>query len=118
MHEPNTSPWEAAGRRRSHPLNQPLPVTLRWASNFPDELRPRCLLSQFPRIANMLARAWHNEHEREDYLDSLLVDRRAHRRGFPPEVQNELLMLRDIATARAGQSATEAPGPDRLTAAG
>jgi hypothetical protein len=95
------TPWEGVAKRRAHPLNQPLPATVRWASNFPDGIRPFALLKQFPRIANMLARTWTDQPALESYLESLLTDRRGGRRGFPPEVLNELLTLRYIAETRS-----------------
>jgi hypothetical protein len=59
------------------------------------EMPPVALLQQFPRIANGLARMWGDKAALRQYLDELLIDRRGGRRGFPPEVHHELMMLRE-----------------------
>jgi len=48
----------------------------------------------------MLARMWRDTPRLHSYLDSLLVDRRGGRLGFPNEVQCELLALRDYFEGR------------------
>jgi hypothetical protein len=97
MHPLNRDP---AWRRRREPLNHPLPATFRWAEGFPEAVRPVALLQRFPRIANLLARAWNDHRQLSAQLEALLVDRRPGRQGFPPDVHNELLTLRDIAEGR------------------
>jgi hypothetical protein len=94
-------------------LNDPLPATLRWMARLPEEIRPLRLLQQFPRIGNVLARSWDDEAALQAYLDSLLADRRGGRRGFPPEVHNELLTLREYV---AGHYPAEAAREDEKTA--
>ena len=86
--------------RRREQFNQPLPATLRWVETFPEAIRPSALLERFPRIANALARAWNDREQLHADLDQLLVDRRPGRQGFPPDVYNELLTLRDVAEGR------------------
>lgn len=86
--------------RRREPFNQPLPATARWVESFPEAVRPIQLFEQFPRIANTLARVWNDPARLRIELEGLLVDRRPGRRGFPPEVYNELLTLRDFAEGR------------------
>ena len=87
-------------RRRAQPLNQPLPATWRWIKSLPAEVRPLSVLEHFPRIANMLARTWRDTPSLNSYMDSLLVDRRGGRLGFPNEVQCELMTLRDYFEGR------------------
>lgn len=58
------------------------------------------MLKQFPRIANVVARAWNDAAEFQAVLDDLLVDRRGGRQGFPLEVTEELLVLRDYYQGR------------------
>jgi len=58
------------------------------------------MLQAFPRVANALARLWQDDIGLELYLDELLVDRRGGRRGFPPEIHNELLTLRAYHAGR------------------
>ncbi|HVO89342.1 MAG TPA: hypothetical protein VMV45_12430 [Casimicrobiaceae bacterium] len=86
--------------RRSQPLEQVLPATLRWIGTLPPEVRPAALVRQFPRIANALAHVRHDESSWRDYLDELLVDRRGNRRGFPADVHIELISLRDYFAGR------------------
>jgi hypothetical protein len=87
-------------RRWRQPLDQQLPATARWAAGLPSEVQPLALLQRFPRIANDLARVWHDDTELPLHLDDLLTDRRGGRQGFPPEIHQELLMLRDYCDRR------------------
>jgi len=66
------------------------------------------LLQRLPRIANALARLWHDSVELQVYLDDLLVDRRRGRRGFPPEIYNELMILREYCEGRYPGSSSSA----------
>ena len=88
--------------RRAQPLNTALPTTVRWVGQLPRLVRPLSLLREFPRIVNVLARLWPDAASFAAYLDSLLHDQRGGRRGFPPEVQHDLLMLRDFFEGRYG----------------
>jgi hypothetical protein len=92
-----SEPWY---KRRLQPLNQQLPATEKWAAGLPVEVRPLALLQRFPRIANALARLWQDNIGLRLYLDDLLVDRRGGRRGFPPQIHNELLILREYHEGR------------------
>jgi hypothetical protein len=91
---------ESGNRRALQPLNQQLPATARWAASLPDEVQPLALLQTLPRIANTIAHLWHDGDALRACLDDLLVDRRGGRRGFPPEIQNELLILREYCEGR------------------
>ena len=91
---------DPAWSRRREAFNQPLPATFRWAESFPEGVRPVALLQRFPRIANLLARIWSDEARLRSQLEGLLVDPRSGRRGFPPDVHNELLTLRELAEGR------------------
>lgn len=86
--------------RRAEPLNHPLPSTARWVESFPEAIQPVALLQRFPRIANLLARSWSDPAILRRHLQSLLVDQRPGRQGFPPDVYNELLTLRELAEGR------------------
>jgi hypothetical protein len=99
-HDP-TSPFPTSrSDRRARPINQALPGTLKWFESLPPEIQPVALLREFPRIANSIARVWNDEEALEDCLDGLLVDRRGGRRGFPGDVHQELLLLRDYVDGR------------------
>jgi len=95
MESPLLSIAESRNRHWRQPLNQQLPAAVRWATGLPSEFQPRALLQRFPRIANELARVWHDDTARQLHLDDLLIDRRGGRQGFPPEIHQELLMLRE-----------------------
>jgi len=87
---------ELRNRRRLQPLNQLLPATAKWAASLPAGVQPLALLQRLPRIANAIARLWRDNVALTAYLDELLVDRRGGRRGLPPEIQNELMTLRQF----------------------
>jgi len=101
-------PSDAASRahRRARPINQALPATLKWFDALPPEIQPAALLRDYPRIANALARAWNDAPALAEYLDSLLVDRRGGRRGFPGDVHHELQSLREYFDGRYPASPT------------
>jgi hypothetical protein len=67
------------------------------------------LLRQFPRIANVVARAWNDAAEIQAVLDDLLIDRRGGRQGFPLEVTEELLVLRDYYQGRYPNGVSTCP---------
>lgn len=50
---------------------------------------------KFARIANELATRWQRD-DIDAYLDSLLLDDRGNRQGFPPEVLEEIMFLSSI----------------------
>lgn len=87
-------PSEWVGRRKAQPANVILPLTRRWINSIPPEYRPQTLPIRFGRIANLLAASWDNPKECTAYISSLLHDSRGGRKGFPPEVVQDLLDLR------------------------
>jgi len=93
-------------RRWRQPLDQQLPATARWAAGLPSEIQPLALLQRFPRIANDIARLWHDDVELQLHLDELLTDRRGRRQGFPPEIHHELLVLREHCTRQRRSGST------------
>jgi hypothetical protein len=86
--------------RHAVPYDDLLPATFRWAARLPLEVQPRALMRAFPRIANDLGHAWRDAADFQRLVDDLLTDRRGGRRGFPPEVTEELLVLRDYWQGR------------------
>jgi hypothetical protein len=82
-------------RRKGAPANVPLPRTLRWVEALPSSVKPTALLRHYARIANVLAAAWDDPIAVSSYMDCLFRDEREYRRGFPPDVANELLTLRE-----------------------
>jgi hypothetical protein len=81
-------------KRKAAPANEPFAATFRWVASLPRNVRPLTLLRQYPRIANVMARAWGDPLMFRDYMFELLIDRRGGREGFPEKVRAELLALR------------------------
>ena len=71
------------------------PATIAWLAQLPDAARPNQLAQRFPRIANSIAESWRQVSRCENYLDTLVVDGRGDRRGFPLAVAMELTKLRN-----------------------
>ena len=67
--------------------------TGRWMHTLPADVRPVATAEAYARVVNRIADLWsHCEYTRL-HFQSLLVERRKGRRGFPPEVQRELVAL-------------------------
>ena len=71
-----------------------LDATRLWMDGLPTAVRPVVLARRFPRIANSIAELWRRVARCEEYLDTLVVDLRGDRTGFPLEVAQELAALR------------------------
>ena len=67
--------------------------TVDWLLNLAPSARPTHLADAIPRIANALADRWPDPSAAAAYVSDLLIDRRGGRRGFPPEIKRELVML-------------------------
>jgi hypothetical protein len=91
-------PWDKL--RRSAPATEPLRRTLIWFGDLPPEIQPFVLLRRYARVANLVAATWHDANLFRTYIESLLVDRRGGRRGFPPNVRRELLALQKYRVSR------------------
>jgi hypothetical protein len=88
--------------RRSPPTARDLDLSslaAAWRDRFTHDVRPVTLCGRYPRIANRLALCWDDRALTDKVFHDLLVDRRGNRRGFPPDVQRELLALRDRRAA-------------------
>ena len=95
--EPKQSDERLLRYHRAHQENNILlNTTLTWMTRLPKGVRPMVLAARFPRIANRIAELWRLVARCEEYFDTLLVDRRGHRKGFPPEVAQELSNLRSF----------------------
>ena len=82
-------------RRKGAPANVPLPRTVKWVESLPSSVKPTALLRHYARIANVLAAAWDDPTAVSSYMDCLFGYEREYRKGFPPDVANELLTLRE-----------------------
>lgn len=71
-----------------------------WLLSLSRRVRPLELARQFPRIVNRFALVWPDPVLTEAYFDSLLVDRRGGRRGFPREVLTDILRMHEYFVQR------------------
>lgn len=71
------------------------PSTEKWAQGLPAHLYPKALCEKFPRVANNIARSWRRPLICEKVFDELLMDHRGTRQGFPQEIANEIVSLKD-----------------------
>ncbi|MDP9043436.1 MAG: hypothetical protein M3O01_01365 [Pseudomonadota bacterium] len=76
-------------------------LALAWLAEFGPASRPDHLAARYPRIANRLALGWRDPVLTALILDSLLIDRRGGRKGFPADVAGELTRLRVLVSERA-----------------
>ena len=81
-------------RRRSDTTAVLLDSTRAWMAELPYAVRPGELAQRYPRIANSIAELWPRPARCDEYLESLLVDLRGNRKGFPYAVAQELAALR------------------------
>jgi len=88
-------------QRRAAPVAFLLPSTQTWLDALPRRVQPHTLCEFYPRVANLIAAMWEDTESLRAYFDELLVDRRRGRRGFPPDVFNDLRVLRDSHAACA-----------------
>ena len=88
--------------RKATPVNRIFPRTSTWLATLPDDIRPNALVRRFPRIANMLAAVWAKSEFFHTYMKSLLTDTRGNRRGFPPDVLDDLVSLERYYDAVTG----------------
>jgi hypothetical protein len=80
--------------RKAKPVDYLLPIGSAWLDTLPKGIRPLALVTQYPRIANILALEWREPTACRSYFDSLLVDHRGNRQGFPGDVDGDLRRLR------------------------
>ena len=80
--------------RKATPIDSLLPASKTWLATLPKGVRPIVLAAEYARIVNLLAQQWNDYSACNAYFDDLLVGRRGKRRGFSPEVQAELRILR------------------------
>jgi hypothetical protein len=95
MSAPASSGWEglrAALKRKDVELRT---RTIKWLATLPAGVRPMRTARAYPRIVNKIGDLWgHCEYSRL-HFQSLLIDRRPGRKGFPEDVREELVALQD-----------------------
>lgn len=82
-------------QRRAAPVLFLLPNTQKWLDALPPRIQPHALCKLYARIANLIAAMWADTEAMKAYFDELIADRRRGRRGFPPDVFDDLRVLRD-----------------------
>jgi hypothetical protein len=61
----------------------------------PAAVAPTQLAAGFPHIVNRIARLWKIPRQMDPYLDSLVIDQRGGRQGFPAPIAWEVVRLKD-----------------------
>jgi hypothetical protein len=64
----------------------------------PQKIEVRCALEEYPRICARVQQLW-GSTECEPYLNTLVIDTRGNRQGFPPPMMEELLYLGRLSRA-------------------
>jgi hypothetical protein len=81
------------GERAPQPDEPLLEATVRWMETLPVSLRPVATAKAYPRIANKIAELWKRPSRCDAYFQTLFIDNRGGRKGFPPSVAMELSSL-------------------------
>jgi len=93
---PDTAPDWQAMRRPVDPANDVLHHrTIKWLVTLPAGIRPVATGRLYPRIINRIGDLWSQCEYTRLYFQSLLIDRRKGRQGFPPAVKAELEALQN-----------------------
>jgi hypothetical protein len=113
---------EAAGFtwERRAPLpgdDQILSHTDNWLHTLPKGVRPVHLQSDFPRIANDLARLWTETLALDHYFEDKEFSLREGRSGFPPLIKEELLAMH-VHSLRTRPSPYEGRVPQQMSLLG
>lgn len=83
-----------ASMRKAEPYDKLTALTANWAKTLPPKVKPEALMEKYPRIANMVAANWPDPLARSTCLEDLIRDRRGGRKGFAPQVAEDLAILR------------------------
>lgn len=81
------------GERAPQPAEPVFEATARWMQTLPAALRPVETAKAYPRIVNRLAELWKRPSRCDAYFQTLMLDDRGGRKGFPPAVALELSAL-------------------------
>lgn len=74
-----------------------------WLKSLPVPVRPLITAKRHPHIVNKLAILWGHTADLERYMTELLVSSRPNRRGFAPEVLEELLDMQRALQEHGGR---------------
>ena len=96
IRQADTSPgadWRAAREQADASDGALHDRTFKWLATLPADIRPMATGRAYPRVLNRIGDLWgHCEYTRL-HFQSLLIDRRKGRKGFPPEARRELEAL-------------------------
>ena len=81
---------------------------MQWFETLPFHVRPNDLAVRFPRIVNAIAAQWYDPWRCCAYLDSLLIDDRGGRQGFPFGI---ILEISDLRSYRESDGRRPLPPP-------
>lgn len=84
----------------AHPARHATPISLNEAAlklveELPVDVRPAQTATRFPHILNRFAQLWQSPKLIDRYFDSLLMDQRGGRQGFPLSILTELQTLKE-----------------------
>lgn len=88
------APRSVPSRARAEPPAKIDAATIELLEHLPPALRLVGLRGLFPRVLNRIARAWSDPLAFSALMDSLMIDERGNREGFPFEVVKEITELR------------------------
>lgn len=77
--------------------------TIHLLESLPPDLRLVTLRGEFPRVLNKLAHVWDDPAEFLPTMESLLLDDRVARQGFPFDALKELTEIRDYYTSQVAR---------------
>lgn len=93
-------------------------IDLRVREHFPAmDLNSQCAIERrFPHIVHELLKRWHSG-DIDAYMDSLLIDTRGNRKGFPADVLDELIFLSGVLWHRnhANRDAMDQPHAEEFS---
>jgi hypothetical protein len=87
------SDWQAIRRPIDRSDNALHHRTIKWLATLPAGIRPIATGRLYPRIVNRIGDLWSQCEYTRFHFQSLLIDRRKRRKGFPSEVKAELEAL-------------------------
>jgi hypothetical protein len=91
LREDKAKGWH--GERAPQPAEPLFESTARRMETLPRTLRPVELAKTYPRIANRIADLWKRPSRCDAYFQTLMLDSRGRRQGFPPAVAMEISTL-------------------------
>ena len=107
--------WARVRAPKRHRDAELSPKARRWFNRLPPDVQPHAACAQFPRIVNQLAACWSDVGLIEHLLESLVIDRRGGRHGFPSDVADELALLYEYHALRVELISTQEDAAARPT---